>query len=60
MLANYVGIDKFLEGVSIYLKRNLYSNTVTHDLWEGISSATGVDITELMENWVTKVRSFDF
>ena len=55
MLANYVGIEKFLEGVSIYLKRHLYSNTVTHHLWEGISVATGWNITELMENWVTKV-----
>ena len=41
MLANYVGEDKFLKGVSIYLKKKLYGNSVTNDLWEGISEATG-------------------
>lgn len=41
MLANYVGEDKFLKGVSIYLKKKLYANSVTKDLWEGISEATG-------------------
>lgn len=41
MLADYVGEDKFLKGVSIYLKKHLYGNTVTKDLWEGIGEATG-------------------
>lgn len=57
MLSNYVGEDLFLKGVSIYLKNNLYANTVTHDLWAGISIATGLNITDLMENWITKVCS---
>ena len=55
MLSNYVGEEKFLKGVSLYLKKKLYANSVTHDLWEGISTATGLDITELMENWITKI-----
>lgn len=41
MLSNYVGEDKFLKGVSLYLKKKLYGNSVTSDLWEGISAATG-------------------
>lgn len=41
MLADYVGEDKFLEGVSIYLKEHKYANTVTQDLWNGVSKATG-------------------
>lgn len=41
MLLAVVGEDKFLEGVSIYLKKRLYGNSVTHDLWEGIQEATG-------------------
>ena len=41
MLANYVGEEKFLKGVSIYLKQKLYGNSVTNDLWRGISVATG-------------------
>ena len=55
MLASYVGEEKFLKGVSLYLKKKLFANSRTHDLWAGISEATGLNITELMENWITKV-----
>lgn len=55
MLSKYVGEEKFLHGVSLYLKKRLFGNSVTHDLWEGIGTATGVNITQLMENWITKV-----
>ena len=55
MLSNYVGEEKFLKGVSIYLKRKLFANSVTHDLWEGIGEATDLKITDLMENWITKI-----
>lgn len=55
MLSNYVGEEKFLKGVSLYLKKKLFANSVTRDLWEGISTATGMDIVQLMENWVTKI-----
>ena len=33
--------EKFLKGVSIYLKKRLFSNSVTRDLWEGIQEASG-------------------
>ena len=55
MLSNYVGEDKFLKGVSVYLKSHLYSNSVTDDLWEGIKSTTGVDIPKIMNAWVQKM-----
>lgn len=42
MLANHVGVDAFLKGVSVYLRANLYGNSVTHDLWKGIEDATGM------------------
>ena len=41
MLSDYVGQDKFLKGVSIYLKKHLFANSVTRDLWEGIQEASG-------------------
>jgi Peptidase family M1 domain len=41
MLSNYVGEELFLKGVSLYLKKKLYANSVTNDLWEGIGRATG-------------------
>ena len=42
MLASYVGQERFLKGVSIYLKKFMYKNTVTKDLWEGVKAATGI------------------
>lgn len=58
MLSNHIGEDNFLNGVSIYLKRHEYENTVTADLWEAIEEATGVDVASMMTNWVTKVIVF--
>ena len=55
MLANYVGEDVFLKGVSIYLKKHLYGNSVTNDLWSGVAEASGVDVPKMMNNWVMKV-----
>ena len=54
MLAQMLGEDVFLRGVSQYLKRHLYSNTVTKDLWDGISEASGLDVNAIMANWVLK------
>uniref|UniRef100_A0A8H7XRZ2 Aminopeptidase n=1 Tax=Psilocybe cubensis TaxID=181762 RepID=A0A8H7XRZ2_PSICU len=53
MLSSFVGEESFLKGVSIYLKKNLFGNSVTRDLWDGISAATGLDIGELMNSWIT-------
>lgn len=41
MLSHYVTEEKFLRGVSIYLKKHLYANSVTKDLWDGIAEASG-------------------
>jgi hypothetical protein len=42
MLSKYAGEERFLRGVSLYLKKRLFGNSVTTDLWEGISEATGI------------------
>lgn len=55
MLAAVVGEDKFLKGVSIYLKKHLYGNASTKDLWAGISEASGVDVTRIMNEWILNV-----
>ncbi|KAE9406413.1 hypothetical protein BT96DRAFT_963515 [Gymnopus androsaceus JB14] len=55
MLSAHVGQEKFLKGVSLYLKAHLYGNSVTNDLWAGISESTGADIIKFMDNWVKKI-----
>lgn len=55
MLSSVVGEETFLKGVSLYLKKHLYSNAVTADLWAGISEASGMDVSKVMANWTLKV-----
>jgi aminopeptidase 2 len=52
MLSDYVGEEVFLKGVSVYLKKHLYGNTVSQDLWNGISEAVGHDVGKMMQTWV--------
>lgn len=55
MLSNFVGQDTFLKGVSTYLKRHLYGNARTADLFKGISDVYGKDVSKMMENWTIKI-----
>ncbi|CAE6537754.1 unnamed protein product [Rhizoctonia solani] len=55
MLAEYVGQETFLKGVSIYLKNHLYGNSDPQDLWDGISQAAGVDVGRLVNDWLVKI-----
>jgi aminopeptidase 2 len=57
MLRSVVGDEKFFRGVSLYLKKHLYGNAQTKDLWAGVSEAVGSehDIAEIMANWVLKI-----
>ncbi|KAH9974690.1 peptidase family M1-domain-containing protein [Lactifluus volemus] len=53
MLSKYVGEDKFLMGVSLYLKKHLYSNTVSATC--GREDSGGLDIPTMMDSWVSKM-----
>ncbi|KAJ7812076.1 hypothetical protein B0H14DRAFT_2377808 [Mycena olivaceomarginata] len=71
MLSGYIGKKQSLEGITLYLKKHLYGNTVARDLWDGILAASGgflctyrhfdlnymigKDLVHLMNNWITKV-----
>ncbi|KAI5119980.1 hypothetical protein M0805_004425 [Coniferiporia weirii] len=55
MLSAFVGEETFLRGVSIYLKKHLYANSVSRDLWDGIGEAAGMDIATMMDTWVSKM-----
>ncbi|CED82191.1 Puromycin-sensitive aminopeptidase and related aminopeptidases [Phaffia rhodozyma] len=55
MIAGIVGEDKFLRGVSVYLKTHAYSNATTQDLWKAIQEASGVDIPKIADAWIQKI-----
>ncbi|EEY19393.1 aminopeptidase [Verticillium alfalfae VaMs.102] len=41
MLANHLGVETFLKGVSNYLKKHQYGNAKTEALWSALSEASG-------------------
>lgn len=55
MLAEYLGVEVFLKGVSIYLNRHAYSNATTNDLWAAVGEASGQDIKALISDWTLKI-----
>ncbi|KAJ6783630.1 hypothetical protein PWT90_11006 [Aphanocladium album] len=55
MLANHLGVETFLKGVSSYLKANAYKNAKTSDLWAHLSEASGKKVDQLMGPWIGKI-----
>ena len=52
MLEQYLGEERFRDGVRHYLTRHAYGNTETSDLWDAIESATGEPVRRLMDSWI--------
>ncbi|KAH7054028.1 aminopeptidase [Linnemannia elongata] len=55
MLSSYLGLDVFLEGIRIYIKKHAYKNTSTEDLWAALSEASGVNVGQFMNAWIKQV-----
>ena len=53
MLEQYLGMERFREGVRHYLAAHRYGNTETTDLWDAIEEAAdGLPIRALMDSWI--------
>lgn len=55
MLANWLGDETFIKGVSHYLKKHSYGNAKTNALWESLSFVSGQDVASIMNVWTNKV-----
>eukprot|EP01027_Heterolobosea_sp_BB2_P027304 GEZU01042623.1.p1 GENE.GEZU01042623.1~~GEZU01042623.1.p1 ORF type:complete len:482 (+),score=192.53 GEZU01042623.1:249-1694(+) len=51
MLAEFLGLETFREGLRLYLTRHKYGNASTGDLWKALSEASGKDIGAMMHTW---------
>ena len=47
MLEDYVGSDRFRDGVRAYMKAHAYGNTVTDDLWTELDKTSRQSITDV-------------
>jgi puromycin-sensitive aminopeptidase len=52
MLQQYLGEDRFRDGVRDYLARHSYGNTETSDLWDAMERTTGEPMRRLMDSWI--------
>jgi aminopeptidase N len=51
MLAEYIGDDKFRDGLRHYLKKHSYKNTNTVDLWKSFEKVSKKPISKMMSAW---------
>ena len=54
MLEAYVGESAFRKGVSAYLKKFSYSNASGRDLWEALGKVSGLPVSWVAKEWLTK------
>jgi puromycin-sensitive aminopeptidase len=63
MIEQYLGADRFRDGVRRYLIEHRYGNTETHDLWDALQAASadlpaasdpagGVPAGQIMDSWI--------
>ncbi len=54
MLERFVGEDTFQKGIQDYIKAHQFNNATTEELWSAIGSASKLDVSAMMKNWVLK------
>ena len=52
MLEQYLGPDRFRDGIRRYLRTHSHSNTETHDLWDALEEETGEPVRRIMDAWI--------
>ena len=52
MLEQYLGAEKFREGLRLYMRTHAYGNTETTDLWDAIEAASGEPARSIMDSWI--------
>jgi puromycin-sensitive aminopeptidase len=52
MLEQYLGEDRYRDGIRHYLNKHAYANTETSDLWDAIEHVTGEPARGVMDSWI--------
>ncbi|MET0578842.1 MAG: M1 family metallopeptidase, partial [Ilumatobacteraceae bacterium] len=52
MLEQYLGEQRFREGVSHYLRLHQHANTETNDLWDAIEETSAEPVRRMMDSWI--------
>jgi len=54
MLQQYIGHEAFQAGLKTYFSKHAYGNTEGDDLWQTLSNASGKDIAQFMNTWISQ------
>jgi puromycin-sensitive aminopeptidase len=52
MLEQWLGEERFRDGIRRYLRAHAHGNTETHDLWEALEAETGEPVRRVMDAWI--------
>ncbi|OWY62778.1 hypothetical protein B7486_56615, partial [cyanobacterium TDX16] len=52
MLEQYLGEERFRDGIRLYLDRHKLGNTETTDLWDALEEATGEPVRRIADSWI--------
>jgi puromycin-sensitive aminopeptidase len=52
MLEQWLGAERFRDGIRRYLGKHAYGNTETHDLWDALEEETGEPVRRIMDAWI--------
>jgi aminopeptidase N len=54
MIEDYIGPDKFRDGIRAYMREHQYGNTVTDDLWNALAKASGQKIDAIARDFTSQ------
>jgi puromycin-sensitive aminopeptidase len=52
MLEQWLGAERFRDGIRRYLRTFAHGNTETHDLWDALEEETGEPVRRVMDAWI--------
>jgi puromycin-sensitive aminopeptidase len=52
MLEQYLGAERFRDGIRRYLTVHTHGNTETSDLWDALEETTGEPVRQIMDTWI--------
>ena len=52
MLEQYLGEDRFRDGIRHYLRTHAYDNTETTELWDALEEVSGEPVRRIMDSWI--------
>jgi puromycin-sensitive aminopeptidase len=52
MIEQWLGPERFREGIRQYLAAHAHANTETHDLWDALETASGEPVRRIMDAWI--------